>query len=68
MSEKLSYDDIIKLYSSYMDRVEDEFFISGSHGWTKEEFLDKMKKDQQLVLDYYKLIKPLIDNGMMYLN
>lgn len=68
MSEKLSYEEIVKMYSDHMDQMENQFFDSGSHGWTRDEFLDRMKADQQLIIDYYKLVKPMIDSGAMYLN
>lgn len=68
MSEKISFDDLQKLYFEHMDISETNFFASGSHGWTKEEFIEKLSSDQKMAIEYYNAIKPLIDKGLMFLN
>ena len=65
---KMNFDELFKLWTKFMEDQEDVFFISGSHGWTKQEFIDKMKSDADMAIEYHNVIKPLIDGGYMYLN
>jgi len=68
MSDKISFTEMHKLYVKHMEDCENNFFASGSHGWNQQDFIQMLEHEQKMTIEYYNAIKPLIDQGIVYLN